>query len=73
MIVKKLPRGVSMDTIEMYFESKRKMGRDLEVRNVDLNADNNEAVVTFASTSGIKLIEFNTNFLLMGFKLHRHC
>jgi hypothetical protein len=41
-----------MDTIEMFFESKRRMGRSMEVRDVDLDSDNGEAVVTFASSQG---------------------
>ncbi|XP_053407521.1 protein mono-ADP-ribosyltransferase PARP14-like [Mercenaria mercenaria] len=56
MVVRKLPRGVSVDTLELYFESKKHHERAMVVKNVDLDIANDEAIITFDSASDVEYV-----------------
>ncbi|XP_053407527.1 protein mono-ADP-ribosyltransferase PARP14-like [Mercenaria mercenaria] len=56
MVVRKLPRSVSEETIQLYFESKRHQGREMVVEKVDLYAEQDEAIVTFETAEDVNYV-----------------
>lgn len=54
--VRKLPKNVSHDTLELYFESKKNFGRQLTVQDVQLDLDHDLAIVTFETPKDAKFV-----------------
>ena len=52
LLVTNLPENCSEDNLQNYFESKRKFGTELEVKDVRIFEDDDAAIVTFDDSSG---------------------